>query len=111
MNEENEGIEPKPEKGEDEAADTGLGSEDAGAVDERLEGDGLVVAAGLGVNPVACAGESGNGPKPEKPDGGTGIVAGVELGGLTKEIGAAGTEGLLGGLGALFVLAGGDLPS
>ena len=109
MNGENEGIEPKPEKGEDEAADTGLGSEDAGAVDERLEGDVLVVAAGLGVNPVA--GESENGPKPEKPDGGTGIVAGVELGGLTKEIGAAGTEGLLGGLGALFVLAGGNLPS
>jgi hypothetical protein len=100
-----EDTEPKPEKGEDEAADTGLGSEDAGAVDERLKGVGLVVAAGLGLNPVAGAGESGNDPKPEKLDGGTGIAAEVELGGLRKEIGAAGTEGLLGGLGALCVLA------
>jgi hypothetical protein len=41
------------EKGEDEATDTGLGSEDAGAVDERLKGDGLAVPAALGVNPVA----------------------------------------------------------
>jgi hypothetical protein len=102
LNGENEDTGPEPENGEDEAADTGLGS---GAVDERLKGDGLVAAAELGRNPVAGAGESGNGPKPEKPDGGTGIAAGVELGGLRKEIGAAGTEGLLGGLGALCVLA------
>lgn len=100
----NEGIGPKPGKGEDEAADTGLRSEDAAVVDDRL-GDGLVVTAGLGVNPVAGAGESEKGAKPEKPDGGTGIVAEVEPGGLMKEIGAAGTEGLLGGLGALWVLA------
>ncbi len=92
------------EKGEDEVADIGLGSEDAGAVDEWPKGYGLVVAAGFGVNPVAGAGESGNEPKPEKPDGGTGIVAEVEPGGLRKEIGAAETEGLLGGLGALCVL-------
>jgi hypothetical protein len=105
LNGESEDTEPKPGKGEDEAADTGLGSEDAGVVDERLKGDGLVEAAGLGVNPVAGAGESRNGPKPEKPDGGTGIVAGVEPGGLRNEIGAAGTVGLLGGLGALCVLA------
>jgi hypothetical protein len=105
LNGENEDTGPEPENGEDEAADTGLGSEDAGAVDERLKGDGLAAGAGLGVNPVAGAGESGNGPKPEKPDGGTGIVAGVEPGGLRKEIGAAETEGLLGGLGALCVLA------
>lgn len=105
MNGESEDAGPKPEKGEDEAADTGLGSEEAGAVDERLKGGGLVVAAGLGVSPVAGAGESENDPKPEKPDGGTGIVAGVEPGGLRKEIGAAGTEGLLGGLGAFCVLA------
>ncbi len=94
MNGENEDIGPEPENGEDEAADTGLWSEDGGVVDERLKGDGL----------VAGVGESGNGPKPEKPDGGTGIVA-VEPGGLRKEIGAVGTEGLLGGLGALCVLA------
>lgn len=50
------------------------------------------------MNPVAGAGESEKGAKPEKPDGGTGIVAGLEPGGLRKEIGAAGTEGLLGGL-------------
>jgi hypothetical protein len=105
LNGESEDTEPKLEKGEDEAADTGLGSEDAGAVDERLKGDGWVVAAGFGVNPVAGAGESENGPKPEKPDGGTGIVVGVEPGGLREEIGAAGTEGLLGGLGAPCVLA------
>jgi hypothetical protein len=48
-----EGEDPKPEKGEDEAIDTGLGPEDADAVDERLKGDGLVVPAALGVNPVA----------------------------------------------------------
>ena len=96
---------PKPEKGEDEAADTSLGSEDGGAVEERLKGDGLVLPAALGVNPVA---ESGDCPKPEKPDGGTGIVAGVEPDCLRKGIWAAGTEGLLGGLGALCVL---DLPS
>jgi hypothetical protein len=105
LNGESEDTGPKPEKGEDEAADTGLGSEDVAAVDERLKGDGLVVAAGLGVNPVAGAGEFGSGPKPEKPDGGTGIVVGVELGGLMKEIGAVGTEGLLGRLGLLCVLA------
>ena len=80
-------------------------SEDAGAVDERLKGDELVVAAALGANLVAGAGESENSPKPEKPVGGTGIVAEVELGGLRKEIGAAGIEGLLGGLGELSVLA------
>lgn len=105
MNGENEDTGPEPENGDDEAADTGLGSEDAGVVDERLKGDGLVAAAGLGRKPVAGAGESEGGPKPEKPDGGTGIAAGVELGGLRKEIGAAGIEGLLGGLGALCVLA------
>jgi len=105
LNGESEDTGPKPENGEDEVVDAGLGSEDAGAVDERLKGVGLVVAAALGLNPVAGAGESGNDPKPEKPDGGTGIVAGVEPGGLRKEIGAAGTEGLLGGLGALCVLA------
>lgn len=109
MNGEIEGTGLK-EKGEDEAADIGLGS-NARAVDDWLKGDGLVVAAGLGVNSVAGAGESGNEPKPEKPDGGTGIVAEVEPGGLRKEIGAAGTEGLLGGLGALCVLACEDLPS
>lgn len=111
MNGASEDTGPKPEKGEDEAADAGLGSEDAGAVDERLKGDALVAAAVPGVNPVAGAGESENGPKPEKPDGGTGIVAGVEPGGLRKEIGAAGTEGLLGGPGRLCVLVCEDLPS
>jgi hypothetical protein len=106
LNGESEDTGPKPEKGEDEAADIGLGSEDAGAVDERLKGDGLilVVSVGFGMNPVAGAGESENDPKPEKPDGGTGIAAGVEPGGLREEIGAAGTEGLLGGLGAFCVL-------
>jgi len=105
LNGESEDTEPKPEKGEDEAADTGLGSEDVATTDERLKGDGSAVgAAELGVNPVAGADELGNGPKLEKLDGGTGIVAGAEEGGLRKEIWAAGTEGLLGGLGALCVL-------
>ncbi len=107
MNGEDEDTVPKPEKGVGEAADTGLESEDADAADERLKGDGSAVgAAGLGVIPVAGAAELENGPKLEKLDGGAGIVAGVEVGGLRKETGAAGTEGLLGGgLGALHVFA------
>jgi hypothetical protein len=45
LNGENEDTGPEPENGEDEAADTGLGSKDAGVVDERLKGDGLVAGA------------------------------------------------------------------
>jgi hypothetical protein len=86
----------KLEKGEDEAADTGLGSEDAGAADEEPKGDGSVVgAAGLGVNPVVGAAKLGADTKPAKLGGGIGIMAAVT--GLGMENGAAGTEGLLGG--------------
>ena len=107
MNREDEGAAPeKLEKGEDEVVDTGLGSEDADAADEKLKGDGSVGgAARLGVNPVGGAAELVEDPKPAKLDGGTGIVAGVEEADFEKENGAAGAEGLLGGLGALCVFA------
>jgi hypothetical protein len=99
------------EKGADEAEDVDLGSDDAD-LDEKLKGDGSVVgAAGLGVNPVAGVAEFEGAAKDAKLDGGAGIVAGVEVAGLRKENGAAGMEGLLGGLGALCVFAGEDLPS
>lgn len=93
----------KLEKGEDEVIGTGLGSEDAD-VAEKLKEDGSVVGAvRLGANPVAGAAELVEDPKPAKLDGGIGIVAGVEAAGLEKENGAAGAEGLLGGLEALCV--------
>jgi len=101
------------EKGADEAEDADLGSDDAD-LDEKPKGDGdgsVVGAAGLGVNPVAGVAEFEGAAKDAKLDGGAGIVAGVEVAGLRKENGAAGMEGLLGGLGALCVLAGEDLPS
>jgi hypothetical protein len=104
--EDEDGAPVKLEKGEDEATGTCLGSEDAGAADEKPKGDGSVVgAARLDVNPLAGAAELGEDPKPAKLDGGIGIVAGVEVAGLEKENGAAGAEGLLGGFGALCVFA------
>lgn len=78
----------KLEKGEDEAVDIGLGSEDAG-VDEKLVG----------------AAELGEDANPAKLCGGIGIVAGVEVAGFWKENEAVETEALLGGLGALCVFA------
>lgn len=107
MNKEDEdGVLVKLEKGEDADADTGLRSEDAGAVDEKPKGDGSVVgAARVDVNPLAGAAELGEDPKPAKLDGGIGIAAGVEVVVLEKENGAAEAEGLLGGFGALCVFA------
>lgn len=96
MNREDEDDAPvKLEKGEDETVDRGLGSEDAGAADEKLKGDGSVVGAA----------ELGEDAKPAKLGGGFGIVAGVVVAGLGKENEEAGAEGLLGGLGALCVFA------
>jgi hypothetical protein len=83
----------KPEKGEDDAADVGLGSEDAGDEDVNLKGDGS----------VADAAELVGAAKPAKLVGGTGIAAGPDVAGLRKEDEAAGMEGLLGGPEALWV--------
>ena len=94
----------KLEKGEDDAADADLGSEDVADEDENLKGDGSVVGgAGLGVKPAAGAAEVVGAAKPAKLVGGNGIAAGPDVAGLRKEDGAAGMEGLLGGLEALWV--------
>jgi hypothetical protein len=93
----------KLENGEDEAADADLGSEDAAADDEKPKGDGSVVgAAGLGLKPVAGTAAD---TKPAKLGGGVGIMADAEVVDLGRENGAAGTEGLLGGLVALCTFA------
>jgi hypothetical protein len=99
LNREDEDAAPvKLEKGEDEAVDRGLGSEDAGADDGKPKGDGSVVGAA----------ELEEDAKPAKLGGGIGIVAGVEVASLEKENEA---EDVLGGLGALCVFAWEDLPS
>jgi hypothetical protein len=92
----------KPEKGEDDAADVGLGSEDAADEDGNLKWDGSVVDD-AGVNPVVDAAELVGAANPAKLVGGTGIAAGPDVAGLRKEDGAAGMEGLLGGPEALWV--------
>lgn len=78
----------KLEKCENEATDAGLGSEDADVAGEKLVGRTIF-------------GDT----EPAKLGGDIGIVS------LAKEDGAAGTEGLLGGLGTLCIFAGEDLPS
>jgi len=82
----------KPEKGEDETAEAGLGSEDAGAADAKLKGDGSIDA---GAAELVAA-------KAAKLEGGTGIVAGADAAAFVNENGLRGMEGLLG---ALCVLA------
>ena len=103
----------KPENGDDDKVDAGLESEDAAVVDGKPKGDDCNADdAGLGVNPVPGAGELVGAAKPAKLVGGTGIVAGAEVAGLKRENEGAGTDGLLGGLGALvWVFTWEDLPS
>ena len=86
-------------KGDVEAAGAGLVSEGAGGNLKREEP--VTDAAGLGVKPVPGAAELAvaGGALPEKLDGGTGIVAEVEVVDLSKENGAAKLTGL-GALGA-----------
>ena len=64
-----------------------------------------------GVNPVPGAAELVGAAKPAKLVGGTGIVEGADVAGLKRENEGAGTDGLLGGLGALLcVFTWEDLP-
>ena len=106
-----DGAPVKPENGDDDKV--GLESEDAAVVDEKPKGDGCDVDdAGLGVNPVPGAAELVGAAKPAKVIGGTGMAAGADVAGLKRENEGAGTDGLLGGLGALVcVFTWEDLPS
>jgi hypothetical protein len=80
--------------GDAEAAGAGLVSEGAGGKLKREEP--VIDAAGLGVKPVPGAAELAvaGGAVPAKLDGGTGIVAEVEVVGLPKENGAAKLDAL-----------------
>jgi len=94
--EDEDAVPVRPEKGEDDDADAGLGSEDTSVAYEKPKGDGSVVGgAGLGVNAVAGAAELIGAAKPAKLDGGAGIAAGRDAAGL-RENGLAGMEGLVG---------------
>ena len=91
--EDEDAVPVRPEKGEDDDADAGLGSEDTAVAYEKPKRDGSVVGgAGLGVNAAA---ELIGAAKPAKLDGGAGIAAGTDAAGL-RENGLAGVEGLLG---------------
>ncbi len=96
--------------GDAEATGAGLVSDDAGGIDGNPKGEEPATdAAGLGVKPVPGADAAelavvdGAG-KPAKLDGGTGIVAEVEVVGLPNENGAAELTGLLAALGALRIV-------
>jgi hypothetical protein len=93
-----------PDKGDDEAAPASFGSEDVDVAGGKLKGEDLAAGtAGLGEKPVAGAADGA--AKPAKLGGGAGMVAGAEIAGLLKENDAAGMEGLVGGVGALCVVA------
>lgn len=103
--------------GDAEAMGAGLVSEGAGGADGKLKGEEAAAdAAMLGVKPVPgagaaeLAGADGAG-KPAKVDGGTSVVAEVEVVGLPNENGAAELAGLLAALGALRVVDREDFPS
>jgi len=97
-----DGAPVEPENGDDDKVDACLDSEDAAVVDEKPKGDGCDVDdAGLGVNPVPGVAELVGAAKPAKLVGGTGITVGAEVADLKGENEGTGTDGLLGGLGAL----------
>ena len=96
-----DGAPVEPENGDDDKVNTCLDSEDAAVVDEKPGCD--VDDAGLGVNPVPGVAELVGAAKPAKLVGGTGIAVGAEVADLKgeNEGTGTGTDGLLGGLGAL----------
>jgi len=91
----------EPENGDDNKVNACLDSEDAAVVNEKPGYD--VDDVGLGVNPVLGVAELVGATKPVKLVGGTGITVGAEVADLKGENEGMGmgTDGLLGGLGAL----------